>query len=203
MPIEEALTVYKQMYDLGNASPIHFGVWLRPFDDSGELANQSIDLISTYDLTQSSQDDNEFSEGQQIPLLDNSILPWLCQSIDLSVFEGQTDSVNVGHYQINQITGNSSGEISIPFLETRNASILNSAKAIKNIMFAKDGTQGLPKDYMMYLTIYMYDKHSLSTRIFEIEHLVALQTSSIPLDVTNKSAASVVTLNFIKMFPML
>lgn len=76
------------------------------------------------------------------------MLPWLCQSIDLSILDAQTDSVQVGAFQLNHITGNGSGEISIPFIETRNAAILNSARAIKAIMFPdgeNGGTQALPK----------------------------------------------------------
>jgi len=55
----------------------------------------------------------------------------------------------------------------------------------------------------MRMTIYIYDRHSYSTRVFEVQHLVALQTASIPLDVTNRGGVGIVTLNFIKMFPML
>ena len=42
-----------------------------------------------------------------------------------------------------------------------------------------------------------------STGEFEIRHLDALQTGSIPLDATNRVGIGIVTLNFIKMFPML
>ena len=65
------------------------------------------------------------------------------------------------------------------------------------------GTQALPKDYLMRMTVYIYDKHTHSTRVFEVQHLVALQAGSIPLDATNKNGIGIVTLNFVKMFPML
>lgn len=217
MPIDEALIYYKKLYALGTISTIHFGVWLEPFDENGKLATETIELFDTYDLThQLVGEFNAFEQGEKgflastfidkIPLIDTSKLPWLCQSIDLSVLDAQTDSANVGSFQLNYLTGNSSGEISIPFIETRNAAILNSARAIKAIMFpdgAEGGTQALPKDYLMRMTIYIYDKHSYSTRVFEIQHLVALQTGSIPLDATNRGGVGIVTLNFIKMFPML
>ncbi|KKW78818.1 hypothetical protein AAV96_09350 [Acinetobacter sp. AG1] len=217
MPINEARQFYDKIYSLGVLSTLHFGVWLEPFDPKSALAKSSIELIDAYDLTHPEAGQfNAFENGESgflasttienIPLLDREKLPWLCQSIDLSVMDAQTDSIQVGAFQLNHITGNSSGEISIPFIETRNASILNSALAIKAIMFPDGedgGTQALPNDYLMRMTIYIYDKQSYSTKVFEIKHLVALQTGSIPLDATNRNGVGIVTLNFIKMFPML
>ncbi|NNP70379.1 hypothetical protein [Acinetobacter sp. Ac_5812] len=183
MPITDAKKHYSQIYALGSISCIHFGIELEPYDFDGKIANSDIPLFNV-----------------------TNKLPWLCQSVDLSLLDVQTDSVIVGAFQINHITGNGSGEISIPFIETKNASILNSALAIKEIMFPNGemgGTQALPIDYLMKMTIYIYDRHSYSTRVFEVQHLVALQTGSIPLDATNKNGIGIVTLNFIKMFPML
>ncbi|WP_151742898.1 hypothetical protein [Acinetobacter sp. TUM15113] len=217
MPITEAKIYYDRIYSLGNLSSLHYGVWLEPYDENGKIAQETIELIDSYDLShQEAGSYNAFEKGEQgylagtvienIPLMDNSRLPWLCQSLDLSLLDAQTDSVHVGAFQLNHITGNSSGEISIPFIETRNAAIMNSALAIKEIMFPggdKGGTQALLTDYLMKMTIYIYDRHSFSTRVFEVQHLVALQTGSIPLDATNRNGVGVVTLNFIKMFPML
>lgn len=188
MPISEAKVEYEALYALGTLSNIHFGVELQPFDPNGALLKKKVfdSLIPFFD--------------------ENYKLPWLCQSIDLSVLDAQSDSANVGSFQLNFLTGNSSGEISIPFIETRDGAILHSANAVKKIMFPKGengGTQALPKDYLMRMTIYIYDRHSYSTRVFEVQHLVALQTASIPLDVTNRGGIGIVTLNFIKMFPML
>lgn len=139
-----------------------------------------------------------------LPLVsDDFVLPWLAQTIDLSVMDAQSESVKTGSFQLNFITGNASNEISIPFIETRNGAILNSALEIKKIMFPDDGTQALPKDYLMYLKIFVYDKHIRSVRIIEVQHLVALQASNLPLEATNINGVSIVTLNFLKMFPML
>ena len=217
MPVDKALVHYRELYALGTISSLHFGVLLEPFDANGKLAVKQFELFDPYDLSHKAAGEyNAFEQGKdgflagkligRIPLVSDMKLPWLCQSIDLSVLDAQSDSANVGSFQLNFLTGNSSGEISIPFIETRNAAILNSAKAIKAIMFPNGkngGTQALPKDYLMRMTIYIYDRHSYSTRVFEIQHLVALQTASIPLDVTNRGGVGIVTLNFIKMFPML
>ena len=183
MPISKAKAIYDGIYKLGTISNIHFGVELKPFDPNSAIAQQDI------------------------PIFDEQVrLPWLCQSIDLSVLDAQTDSAQVGAFQLNFLTGNNSGEISIPFIETKNADILNSTGFIKDIMFpdgAAGGTQALPIDYLMKMTIYIYDRHSYSTRVFEVQHMVALQTGSIPLDASNRGGVGIVTLNFIKMFPML
>lgn len=217
MAIDDALSHYQKIYSWGTLSALHYGVWLEPFDENGKIAQESIELIDAYDLTHLEAGRfNAFEQGQDdflagtklesIPLMDNSKLPWLCQSLDLSLLDAQTDSVQVGSFQLNHITGNNSGEISIPFIETRNAAILNSALAIKAIMFPDGedgGTQAVPNDYLMRMTIFLFDRHSHSTRVFEIQHLVALQTGSIPLDATNRNGIGIVTLNFIKMFPML
>lgn len=219
MPIDQAKVIYSDLYSLGTLSSIHFGVQLEPFDPIGALAKSKIALIKSFDLENPSKRriDNFIKKrdyslpsasAEQSGLIFNKIskLPWLCQNLDLSLLDAQTDSVNVGAFQLNHITGNGSGEISIPFIETRNASVLNSAHALKKIMFPEGvngGTQALPNDYLMRMTIYIYDRHSYSTRVFEVQHLVALQTGSIPLDATNKNGIGIVTLNFIKMFPML
>lgn len=180
MSIEEAIGYYESLYAIGTLSAIHYGVELRPFDENGKIA-----------------------KSPDVTLFNNIWLPWLATSIDLSVLDAQSDSAKVGHYQLNYITGNGSGEISIPFIETRAADILNSAKAIKKIMFHKDGTQAVPNEYLMLMKIFIYDKHSRSTRVFEVDHLVALQAGSVPLDATNVNGVAMVQLNFLKMFPML
>lgn len=219
MPIATAKSYYDDIYALGTLSTIHFGVLMEPFDKNGALAKSQISLIKSFDLKNPTKrridnyiKNRDYSlpsaanEKSNLILNNNPQLPWLCQSLDLSILDAQTDSVQVGAFQLNHITGNNSGEISIPFIETRNASILNSALAIKAIMFPEGedgGTQALPNDYLMRMTIFIYDKHSYSTKVFKVQHLVALQTGSIPLDATNRNGVGIVTLNFIKMFPML
>ena len=222
MPIEKALMYYEEIYAMGTLSPIHYGVELRPFDETGLLATT---LISMYDsgslkpqtaahtniqgwsdLKRWKDNIRQFPEiiDTPIPLFDKQYnLPWLATSLDLSILDAQNDSANIGHYQMNFINGNSSGDVQIPFIETRNGAILNSAQAIKSIMFNKDGTQAAPKDYLMVMTLFIYDKNNRSTRVFEVNHLVALQTTSVPMDASNTNGVATVQLGFLKMFPML
>lgn len=170
---------YLELYDLGTLSTVHFGIDLQPLERDS--------LIARADL----------------PIFRQTIkLPWLAQSIDLSVLDLQTDSVMLGHYTQNYITGNSSGELAIPFIETRQADILNSALLIKNIMLNKDGTQALPADYLMRLNIHIFDRNSRSTKHFETEHIVALQTSGLQLDPSAGATPGIVNLTFIKTYGM-
>lgn len=183
MPADKAVRIYKELYALGTLSPANYGIELTPFDENGLLMDDSFWRIPLFD------------EGM--------LLPWLATSVDLSILDAQVDSFYAGHYQMNFINGNGSGDIPITFIETRNASILNSAKRIKQIMFPADGTQGVPKDYLMNLKIYTFDRQSRSNRMFEIDHLVALQAGNLPLEASNTSGVATVTLTFVKMFPML
>ncbi len=91
MPIALAKPIYTKLYDLGVLSLAHFGVELQPFFDDAEIGDASI-------------------------FEDDILLPWLANSVDLSILDAQTDSAHIGHYQINYITGNNSGEITINFI---------------------------------------------------------------------------------------
>ncbi|SDB86993.1 hypothetical protein [Acinetobacter boissieri] len=202
---DQAQGVFSELYGLDVLSMAHFGVTLEAFYDDAEIVSKQVDLYSSFDLkTMLSRGYAPAKSPQNIPLIDPDFkLMWLATNIDLSTMDAQSDSVHVGHYQLNYFTTNGTGDISITFIETRNASIINSAKAIKSVMFREDGTQALPKDYLMRLKIYIFDKHSNSTRPFEVEHIVALQAANLPLETSMANGVGMVTLNFTKMFPML
>ncbi|WP_343597681.1 hypothetical protein [Acinetobacter sp.] len=195
----------KSLYPMGTMSIAHFGVQLEPLESSSRLNKEKIELFDPSYLNNLLKDPRESIMERHIPLFDESFkLPWLAQSVDLSILDAEIDSIKAGAFNLNQITGNSSGEIQVNFIETRNATILNSAKSIKNIMFNNgDGTLALPKDYLMRITIFCYDRHSYKTKVFEQSHIVALQAASVPLDATSQNGIAIVPLTFIKMFPML
>lgn len=179
LTVDKAVSHYQELYALGTLSAAHFGIEIRPYRANSKIAQANI------------------------PIFDPSNkIAWLANNVDVSLLDAQTDSVHIGHYQLNHITGNASNELSISFIETKAAAITNSALAIKQIMFNKDGTQQPPINYLMRLKIYAFDKAVRTKHHFEIEHLVALQAGNLPLDAANK-AHSIVTLNFIKMFPNL
>lgn len=205
---EEAIAEFENLYNTGLFLPTNFGIKLRPYDPDGELADLEIQNYSAYELgTLLIPDFNTSPEKKliKLPLLDEEFtaLPFLCVDTHLTGIDAITESVNAGHYQLNYITGNTTDEITVNMHETRACDIFNSVQAIKKLMFKDDGTQALPNDYLMYLTLYTYDQHSRSTKIIEQTHLVALKASSLDLSVENRSTTAIVPLTFIKMFPNL
>ncbi|WP_372557368.1 hypothetical protein [Acinetobacter pittii] len=179
LTVDRAVSHYQELYALGTLSAAHFGIEIRPYRANSKIAQANI------------------------PIFDPSNkVAWLANNVDVSLLDAQTDAVHVGHFQLNHVTGNASNELNISFIETKEAAIANSAKAIKEIMFNKDGTQSPPIEYLMRLKIYAFDKAARNQNQFEIEHLVSLQAGNLPLDASNKAHA-IVTLNFIKMFPNL
>lgn len=202
---DQAQSVFSELYGLDVLSMAHFGVTLEAFYDDAEIVSKQIDLYSSFDLKNMLGNGHAPSKSpQKIPLIDRDFkLMWLATNVDISTLDAQNDSVHVGHFQLNYFTANGTGDISVTFIETRNASIINSARAIKSVMFNDDGTQAVPKDYLMRLKIYTFDKHSQSTRPLEVEHIVALQAANLPLESSTANGVGMVTLNFTKMFPML
>ena len=133
-------------------------------------------------------------------------LPFLATSTTMSVLDAQTDSVQAGHYQLNHITSNSTGDVTINFMETKGGHVLKFAKDLKEIMFNNNGTQELPYEYLMRLTIGLFPRHNRDSTAVAINtsqtYCVALQAASVELAAQNKDPLEV-PLTFIKMFPML
>lgn len=188
MTAQNLKNLYRQLYSLGTLSQAHYIVELNPYDPTGPLSK-----VELFDRVPLRRDDHD---------LVGVLLPWLATSCSLSVLDAQSDSVQAGHYQQNFITGNSSNEVQVTFLETKGAAILNAARQIKEIMFAPDGTQGLPAEYMMRLKISLFPRNNRSNPVFSEEWLVALQAASVDLAAQNKDALEV-PLTFLKMYPML
>lgn len=182
MTASDAKTLYKELYAVGTLSQAHFGVELEPLFPDGAIG-KSASLIDWFS---------------------SSIhLPFLAQSVDAHILDAQTDSVNVGHYQLNHLSGNGSGELQVAFLETRQAQILKSTQIIKNLMFNANGTQNPPKDYLMRLKIYAFDRQDRENHVFEQQHIVALTDAGASFEVGNSGAVTIVQVTFTKMFPML
>lgn len=188
MPAQDLKSIYRQLYGLGTLSKAHYIVELEPYDSTGPLSE--ILLFDKVPLRTDSYN------------LTGVLLPWLATECSLSVLDAQSDSVQAGHYQQNFITGNNSSEVQVTFLETKGAAILNAAQEIKAVMFASDGTQGLPAEYMMRLKISLFPRDDRSGEVFSEEWLVALQAASVDLAAQNKDALEV-PLTFLKMYPML
>lgn len=177
MSAGEFKVIYRGLHELGTLSSANYIVELEPYKPDSEIAK--IDWFDNF-----------------------SWLPWLATSCGLPLMEAQVDSVQTGHYQQNYVTGNASGDIQLTFLETKEGDILNTARQIKEIMFKEDGTQGLPYDYMLWLTVSLYPRDCRLVRPFSERILVALQAASVDLAATNPNPIEV-PLSFTRMFPML
>lgn len=178
--LQQILTL--QDIGVGHLRKSHYIVKFRPFWEKGQVAT--------------------LTKANQLPLLDQSYMGWLVTSADLSLIDAQTDSVQAGHYQHNYVTGNNANEITLTMLETKNGDVLNSADIIKNIMFAKDGTQTVPADYMFYVSIGIFDWSNREKVVFQKEQLVCLQSARVDLAAGNKEVLDVQMI-FTKMYPML
>lgn len=178
--------VYRDLHPLGTLSSAHYMVELIPYNDKGPLS----DVPLLHHLP--NQQDHAFW----------TMVPWLATQTSLPILNANTDSIQAGHFQQNYVTGNESGELSISFLDTREAHILRSARMIKDIMFRKDGTQSLPADYMMWLTISLFDRADRRRLPFKQTYLVALQTANAELSADSQDPM-ILPLSFIKMYPML
>ncbi|GAA5003271.1 hypothetical protein GCM10023206_06790 [Acinetobacter puyangensis] len=178
---KDAYALYNAIYALGTISTAHFGVEFSPLFNDGKIAN--LDLA----------------------LFDNSTykIPFLAQNVEASLIDADTDSIKVGAFNLNHITGNASNEVQISFIETKNGDISESFRLIKNCTFNDDGTQFPPKDYLMRVQIYSFDRNDYNFRAIEQAYIVALQAASVPFDATNLNGVLVVPVTFTKMFPML
>lgn len=177
LPAGEFKSIYQGLRELSTLSSANYIVELAPYKPDSLVA--------------------------KINLFDNfSWLPWLATSCSLPLMEAQVENVQAGHYQQNFINGNAVGDIQLTFLETKEGDILNAAQQIKEIMFHEDGTQGLPYDYMLWMTISLYLREDRSAQPYSERILVALQTASLDLAATNPNPIEV-PLGFTRMYPML
>lgn len=174
----EALMKLQELSAVGFLRKSHYVVTFRPFLADGPIG--------------------------QLPIFQNENLQagWLVTSTDLSLVDAQSDSVQVGHYQHNYLTGNNSNEISITMLETKSADVMKSFQGIKDVMFNRDGTQGLPADYMFYVSVGVFTMNDRDDVVFEKASLVMLQSAKIDLGASNRDVLDV-PLTFTKVYPML
>ena len=179
MTAAELSVIAQELYKIGTLSSAQYIVTLEPLNKDSE--------ISYFEM---------FSEKKQ------NIFPFLASSCSLSILDAQTDSIQAGHYQLNHITSNSTGDVTITFLETKTGDILRFAQQLKAAMFNRNGTQSTPYQYLMKLNISLFPRHTRTVQYINQPFVVALQAASVELAAQNKDPLEV-PLTFIKMFPML
>jgi hypothetical protein len=136
----------------------------------------------------------------KLPLFAVGSLAWLASSTSLSLIDVETDSVKVGHYQHNYVTGQSTSEFEITMIETEDGDISNSLKAIKALMFFPDGTQGLPASYMFYIRISLFKPFDESSQPVARSYLVSLQSANIDLEAASSDVVEI-PITLTKMYP--
>lgn len=202
---------YDEVYGAGIALTASYGIELIPMFRNSLLATSKIKMYDSYELntylkTKSKQgNQSSYPEliEQNIPIVSsfNHILPFLCQSISTGHITAQVDTIQIGSQPFNFFTGSTTPEITLNLIETRNYAISNSLTAIKSIMFPKDGTQALPKDYLMRLRIYAYDRHIRAIEPFELNYIVAIESSSLNFDATTVNTGMIIPITLTPMFP--
>jgi hypothetical protein len=182
---KELKAAYKQVYALGTLSKAHYVVELSPVNPSPISAGGVL--------------------GSVLALQPDGLgwaLPWLATSVNFGLLDAQNDSVQIGAHQQNYITGNSSSEVQVTFLETANGDIIRMVQAIKRAMFKRDGTQGLPYDYLLNMRIYLFDRNNKKTKPADFNWIVALTSSSLDLSGSDRDPLQL-QLGFQKMYPMM
>lgn len=176
---------YKSIYELGTLSKAHYIVELKPLNPDSVKEGGQFELISAL---------KQAGTGWA--------LPWLATSVNFGLLDAQADSIQAGAYQINYITGNSSSEVQVTFLETANADIIRMAKAIKRAMFHRDGTQGLPFDYLLEMRVALFDRRDRNTQPAEFNWIVALTGGQLDFSGADRDPLQI-SLTFTKMYPVM
>ena len=173
----DALVLYKTLKDYGVLKKAHYIVQFVVFS-------------------------NEYSQIANAPIFmaENEGLSYLATSTSLPLIDAETESTKAGHFQHNSVSGQSASDFQITMIETENGDIANSIQMIKDAMFKPDGTQGLPAEYMFYVTIFVFRPYDIANRPIKRKYLVSLQSASIELDASSSSPIEI-PMTFTRMFP--
>lgn len=132
----------------------------------------------------------------------NNTLAWRAMDCTLPIINAEVDSVKVGHYQYQYLTGNQRPEINITFLETAQGDILNSAIEMSELMFPSNGTLIEPSKYAFWLEVILFPKENRGfERVFQ-KYLCQLQTANAEL-AARETTALEVPLTFTQLPPYL
>ncbi|MEY2863593.1 MAG: hypothetical protein RLY58_1300 [Pseudomonadota bacterium] len=171
----DAFALYKNIRDFGVLKKAHYIVYFRVFSD-------------------------DYSRIFGAEIFQDANLTYLATSTSLPLIDAETESTKAGHFQHNYVTGQSVSDFQITMIETEKADIANSIQIIKDAMFKPDGTQGLPAEYMFYVTIELFRPYDIANRPLKKNFLVSLQSASIELDASSSSPIEI-PMTFTRMFP--
>lgn len=98
------------------------------------------------------------NDTRLLELFDFKLFPFLATEANFPILQLQTDSKQIGHFTSNHITGSQAQDISVTFIETKENHVLNSLKEYRKLVCHNDGTQGLPADYALWLSVWLYNR---------------------------------------------
>lgn len=170
-----AMSLYRSLKALGHLKKCHYAIKLEPYLRDGLLAkNDDILILSD-------------------PFGDDNVLWLLVTQFDWPLLQADTENTKIASFQSNRITGRQAGDLNLTILETGQAAILNSLKAIEDTIFNKDGTQNAPAQYAIKMTAYLFDHNDYKVSLFGKEYLVSLQSYQIETSASDKEPLEVTT----------
>ena len=177
---------YRSLHRMGVLQQCHYMVAFRPFDENGLL----------------------FKIRKRVPLVDfdnrGQLMGWLASEVDLSAMSAETDSVKAGGFTHNFLNGLGGGEFSMTLLETSRADVQDSAKKIKALMVNSNGTQNLPRDYLIQVDVAQFhpERGGASKPVLVSSMVAMLTEANTSLSASGREALQV-QMTFTKAVPFL
>lgn len=132
--VEECQQHYQQVYSLGQILNCSFYIQIEPFEDNGTAS---------------------------LPLFQDNLTGFLATESSLPVINIETEQMKIGTLMLNQPTGRTEPEIQMTLAETADARILTSLIDLADMIIAPDGTMAPMADYLIWMTIGVFDNYGL------------------------------------------
>lgn len=142
--------------------------------------------------------------GAGIPWFEDKKLWYLVTDTNLSFGTSASETVKVGSLPFSYLSENEDDDMSITFVETKNAEIFTSFRACKALAINKDATVNEPAKYTFKLTIGVVD-HSNPTAPPKLTRswLVSAKSGETDLSATSRSELVKSNITFQKIAPLI
>lgn len=150
---DEALSLFKSMYDLGTQNKAYFVISLTPYENN---------------------------QTSTLPMLQNEYLALLATDVDLPVNGASFEQKKIGGMNISVFNDMQFPQFTVNFVETRKNDILNSLKLYRSMVVNKDGTVNEPAKYAMVFSFAFFDS-SLGKNVqwYQDKFIVAMSMESL------------------------
>lgn len=202
MSAADALAQYRKVHALGVLLKSHYRVRLTPYAADSILhtiplfagVNDGVSTLSNLGKNALKAIGSNFAANTSAgKFLNNAVgavggqtsaensLAWRAIDCTLPIINAEVDSIKVGHYQHQYLTGNQLPEITINFLETAAGDVLNSAIEMSSLMFPGDGTLIEPSKYAIWLDVILFSRDNQEAEQVVQQYLCQLQTANAEL----------------------